>query len=241
LAAHRDGLHRRLRLGWLLQNPEHFEAVKEADRRNAYVTARLRFTEDQRCIGELWAPDTCRANEAARVWLARALRLDEWLQRRDAFSWKQDSPDLCDPMLRELAERATKHRHQITQVLGIEVASKPTAILRQLLRLFGCQLIATRRRKGQGKSASAAYEYRIAPAALPAGVDLEAMQKAWAKSLGSFAPAQAEAVREAQWIGACREVLAQGLKLPGFFGRLFHERYGAAVEGVYQESPITNG
>jgi hypothetical protein len=242
LEAHRDGLHRRLRFGWLLQNPAHLDALKETDRRNAYASARLRTGDESgRNVGELWAPDTCKRNEAARVLLARALKLDQWLQRRDAFIWHKDRSELCDPMLLELAQQAKRHRHQITQVLGVELADKPTAMLRQLLRLAGYQLTAKRRRVGLGRNAAAVYEYKVVPVTLPAGVDLAAMQRDWATYLGSHKPESENKAPEPGWVTNCRQLVAQGDKLRGFFGRLFEERYAkACTGGVYQKKPLVN-
>jgi hypothetical protein len=124
-------------------------------------------------------------------------------------------------MLRQLVAVASRHRDAITQVLGVDLAERPTVLLRQLLRLVGHRLTVERRRQGLGRNAPAVYRYKVEREALPNGVDLEAMQTAWATYLG----ARPETEAPEPWFSFCRALKAKGLPLPGFFGRLFRERY----------------
>jgi len=171
ITAHRKGLDRRHRFGWLVSTPDARTLVARAD-----LAAARRLAP----TGTAWAPDLCAQLEGPRLTAADALGLPAWLQRFDWFA-------ADDPALLELQALATSHAASMAQVLGIAPGKRATTTLRQLLALAGYRLEVERRRCGEGRRAAARYRYRVVAEALPAGVSPEAVAAGWRAALQAAA------------------------------------------------------
>jgi hypothetical protein len=169
IEAHREGVHRRLRFGWMLRSSEARTLVARAD-----LAAAKRLAP----TGAAWAPDLCAELEGPRITAAEALGLPAWLERSEGEWFGAD-----DPALLELQALATGHASSITQVLGITPGMRATTTLRQLLALAGYRLEAKRARNGEGRRAAAGYWYRVVPIPPPAGVDAGALEAGWLEDL----------------------------------------------------------
>lgn len=169
LEGHRNGLHRRLRFGWLVKTRETRALVELADEKTVgFHLHRLSF----------WVPDLCEELELPKLRLCNVPQVDlqRWLERNDWF-------DAGDSALLALQAFATERAAAITQMLGISIGKRATTTLRQLLALGGYRLKTRRRRRGAGRLAAAEYEYRVVREALPAGASISAMEAAWGEKL----------------------------------------------------------
>lgn len=168
LEAHRDGLHRRLRWGWLLLNPEGRSAALRTDEGQA-----------RKVLGQAWAPDLCSALQGPRLAAADLLRLPQWLERSKRGEWFTAE----EPELKLLDQSFSEHATTIVQVLGLEgTAKKPITELKRLLELAGYKLESSRRRCGKGRDEPATTFYRIVRVELPEGASLEAMEAEWMRA-----------------------------------------------------------
>jgi hypothetical protein len=167
LEAHRDGLARRLRFGWVLNDPATTAQVIGSDR----------IAAQQRTAAGAWAPDLCRELEGGRLLAAVSLGLPGWLERSDWFTAE-------DQQLQALQALATAHGATMRQALGTSAGKRATTTLRQLLALTGYELEARRSRQGQG---ARPYVYRVRRAAVPAGVELARLEDRWREGLGRVA------------------------------------------------------
>lgn len=180
LEADRDGLHRRLRFGWVLLNQEGRSAAQAKDHEREAAQQ-----------GKVWAPDLCRVMEGPRIAIADLLRLPQWLKRREWFA-------ADDPALLHLHATLAEHGAKAAQVLQIDRATRPITELENLLALAGYRLERKRRRCGKGKNAAATWFYRISRAALPIGASLEAMEAQWLAESGGGVHQTFTAFREAE-------------------------------------------
>jgi hypothetical protein len=161
----REGLHRRLRWGWLLLSTDGRSAAAEEDQAEGV----------RRWGRNYWAPDFCRKMEGPRLAAADLLRVPQWLERAQAGEWFTSD----DPELRYLHKAMAEHSITAKQVLGVEPAQRATTELKALLSLAGYKLETKRRRCGKGKQAPADYFYRVVREDLPNGASLEAMEAKW--------------------------------------------------------------
>ena len=107
----------------------------------------------------------------------RRLGLPAWLKRRDWFGAR-------DAQVADLAENARACRDQVVQKLGLRPGKRDLTVLRQLLGLIGARLEVQRRRQGCGRSAGAAYIYRVVPIGLPDGISDAQVLNAWCERVG---------------------------------------------------------
>jgi hypothetical protein len=107
----------------------------------------------------------------------RALGLPGWLQRGEWFSAE-------DPALDALVEVVRENANDVAQCLGLRAGKRALTVLRQLLALVGARLAVERRRDGGGRSAAAAYRYRVVAIPLPDGIDDEMVVGAWCSRVG---------------------------------------------------------
>jgi hypothetical protein len=167
LQADRDGLNRRGRFGWLLQDLEARQLAARAD---------LSTARGMAAGGRHWAPDLCRETIGSKLAAADAMGLPRWLQRSEWFG-------ADDPQLLELQALTTAHGAALAQVLALSPGKRATTTLRGLLRLAGYRLESRRQRCGEGRRAGARYRYRVVAEALPAGADRQRLALAWESEL----------------------------------------------------------
>ena len=163
IEAHREGLSRRARMGWILRNLEGRQLVAKHDHAVARALAPNR---------RHWAPDLCRETIGPKVTAAEALGLPSWLERGEWFT-------ATDAQLLELQATATAHGGGLLQVLGVGPGKRATTTLRALLALAGHRLEAKRNREDGDR----AWRYRVVPEALPDGVDPGQLVMAWRDQL----------------------------------------------------------
>lgn len=165
LEAHADGTHHKVVMHWAVTDPTAAPAIAAHDRRQA---------REQAPSGVAWAPDLTAATIGTKVALTRALGLTQWLGRDGWFC--ADDPELVGLVAEVLA-----HRSAITQVLGLRPGSRPTTVLRQLLGLAHHRLEARRIKASTGRDA---YQYRVVPCPMPAGITAEQVVGAWLEAHG---------------------------------------------------------
>jgi hypothetical protein len=163
IEAHREGLSRRARMGWILRNLEGRQLVAKHDHAVARALAPNR---------RHWAPDLCRETIGPKVTAAEALGLPSWLERGEWFT-------ATEAQLLELQATATAHGGGLLQVLGVGPGKRATTTLRGLLALAGHRLEAKRNREDGDR----AWRYRVVPEALPNGVDPGRLVMAWRDQL----------------------------------------------------------
>ncbi|MEB3276193.1 MAG: DUF3854 domain-containing protein [Cyanobacteriota bacterium] len=169
LAADRDGLGDRLRLGWLLTTPEALALVPAHDQ------ARVAALDDN---GRPFAPDRLRVALAPRVAALQALGVPQLLARFAAG----EAIAANDPAVVALHVNATACRGQLAQAAGVSPGKLATGTLRALLRACGWQLQRAGRIKARGQARDA-YTYGAKQVALPAGVDAQALAAVWLEQL----------------------------------------------------------
>ena len=188
LAADRDGLGRRLRFGWLLGSIDgrQLAAIHDAKRREQLAPN-----------GRAWTPDLARELLGQRLAVADLLGLPAWLERREwftatdaqllalqeRFSTKErpDGPESleAEALRRSADARAHESAADLRSALGVSPGQRAITTLRRLLHLAGYQLLAKRSRGPDGN----VWRYQVAPLALPAGVNPDALRDAWAEQL----------------------------------------------------------
>ncbi|MEY3462657.1 MAG: hypothetical protein RLZZ468_435, partial [Cyanobacteriota bacterium] len=175
LEADRDGLHKRLQLGWLLTSPEARALIPAHD---AAAVAAL----DRR--GRPFCPDRLRVALAPRVAALQALGMPQLLARFRAGEVIAGT----DPAVLALHATATAHRSQLAAAAGVSPGKLPTGTLRALLEAIGWQLLSAGRiwTRGEHRNAMA---YRAEPVALPQGADWEGLAAAWLEELAAVAGA----------------------------------------------------
>jgi hypothetical protein len=169
LAADRDGLRDRLRLGWLAASPEALELIPKHDQA---VIAALDPA------GQPFAPDRVRVALSHRVAALQALQLPQLLKRFAAG----ETIAANDPAVVTLHINATTHRNQLAAAVGVSPGQKGSGTLRALLLACGWRLEQGGRIKARGTNRDA-YTYKARPLALPAGVDAAALAAVWAQEL----------------------------------------------------------
>lgn len=201
LAADRDGLRDRLRLGWLLSTPEALALVPAHDR------GAMAALDPQ---GQPFGPDRIRHSWGPKLWGLQAVGFAGLLQRFAAGEVIAAN----DPALGQLQDRATACRQQFKVATGHHpcrprddtpqgLRQARVSTLRQLLRACGWRLVPADRIKTRGDDRDVCT-YTAAPEGLPEGVERQALAEAWRQELE--APAAADAGAENAPIGnPCRE------------------------------------
>ncbi|MEY3464230.1 MAG: hypothetical protein RLZZ468_2008 [Cyanobacteriota bacterium] len=172
LEAHDDGAHRKAVSRWAVTDPAADRVVARHDRELAKQLAPM---------GRAWAPDLADGLLGPKVTAMRALGLPGWLQRGDWFGADDPALQLLVP---ENQQTAADRADGIAQVLGLRPGKRPITALRQLLALVGARLEVDRRRQGGGRSAAAAYRYRVMLDRLPDGVTDDRVVAAWVERVG---------------------------------------------------------
>lgn len=178
LAADRDGLADRLRMGWLLTTPEALALIPGHDR------GRLAMLDSE---GRPFAPDRARVALAPKAATLQALGLPQLLARFAAGEVIAAN----DPAVLELHATATAHRQQLAAGARLSPGELPTGTLRALLRAVGWKLAKAGRIRARGADRDA-YTYTAQREPLPAGVDAEALARAWLEALQQPPPTGAK-------------------------------------------------
>jgi hypothetical protein len=174
LLADRDGLADRLRLGWMLTTPEALALIPGHDR------GRLAMLD---AAGRPFAPDRPRVALSPKVAALQALGLPQLLARFAAG----EVIAATDPAVIGLHAAATAHRQQLTAAARLSPGELPTGTLRALLRAVGWKLQSAGRIKARGGDRDV-YTYTAQREPLPAGVDAEALARAWLEALRNPPP-----------------------------------------------------
>lgn len=169
LEADRDRLRDRLRLGWLLTDPEAVALVPAHDQQQ--ITALDPH-------GRPFAPDRLRVALAPKVAALQALGLPQLLARFAAG----ETIAATDSAVLALHATATAHRGQLAAAAGVAPGVRATGTLRRLLAACGWTLQRAGRLKARGAERDA-YCYRAQRVALPEGVDPAALASAWLAEL----------------------------------------------------------
>ena len=175
LAADRDGLADRLRLGWILTNPEALALIPAHDRQ------RLAALDPD--DGRPFAPDRPRVALALKVAYLQALGLPQLLARFAAGEVIAST----DPAVIALHTQATTHRRQLAAAARLSPGELPSGTLRTFLHACGWKLEQAGRIRTRGADRDA-YTYTAQRVALPAGVDARALAAAWLEALRRPAP-----------------------------------------------------
>ena len=191
LEADRDGLRERLRLGWLLSDPEAAGLVPEHDWQQIEALAPE---------GQAFGPDRLRVALAPRLFALGALGIPALLERFRAG----EVIAATDPAILQLHALATAHRRKLAAALGVSPGELPTGTLRTLLEAIGWRLEKAGRIKARGADRDA-YTYRAAPIALPAWLDREALIAQWRAELQAPAAARSRGAKTAPTENLCRE------------------------------------
>jgi hypothetical protein len=178
LAADRDGLADRLRLGWMLTTPEALALIPAHDQQQLAALD---------ADGRPFAPDRPRVALAPRVVALQGLGVPQLLARFGAGEVIAST----DPAVIALHTTATTHRQQLAAAARLSPGELPSGTLRALLRAVGWKLKTAGRIKARGSDRDA-YTYTAQREALPAGVDAQALAAAWLEALHCPAPAGAK-------------------------------------------------
>jgi hypothetical protein len=172
LEADRDGLRKRLRLGWLITTPEILDLVPGHDDR------RIAALDPE---GRPFEPDRLRVALAPRIAFLQLLGtadrprvLLELLQRFEAGEVIAAN----NPAIVALHDAATSDRRRLAAAAGVSPGARPTGTLRALLKACGWKLQQVGRGHGSGP-----LTYRAQRVALPDGVNPEALAAAWLAEL----------------------------------------------------------
>jgi len=179
LQAERDRLRERLKVGWLLSDPEAAALVPEHD---------WHAIEALAPGGQAFAPDRLRVAIAPKLaaLLSPSLGLADLLQRFAAGEVIAAN----DSAVLTLHTTATANRRRLKAATGLSPGKLPTGTLRALLEACGWKLEQAGRiflRKADPlpgeKDRETFLTYRAAPVALPEGVDREALIAQWRAEL----------------------------------------------------------
>ena len=171
LEADRDGLLHRLRLGWLLDNPEAQQLIPAAD------SAAIAALDSK---GMPFEPDRPRVTIGQKLAALKALKIPQLIQRLKAG----ETIAANDPQLIELHANATSCRFGLTAALGINPAKKASGTARALLKAIGWELGKAGRqdliRNGERETQ---LTYTAKPLLPPKGVQLAALVGKWQAEL----------------------------------------------------------
>jgi hypothetical protein len=195
LAADRDGLADRLRLGWLLTTPEALDLIPAHDQQQLAALD---------ADGRPFESDRARVALAPRVAWLQALRLPQLLERFAAGEVIAST----DPAVVALHSNATAHGRRLAAAASLSAAALPSGTLRALLRAVGWELVKAGRIRERGADRDA-YTYIARRVALPAGVDAEALARAWIEGLREPTPPPTAGAKS-----ALREKICKGEKSP---------------------------
>lgn len=168
LEAHDEGAHLKVVRRWAVADPTADAVVAHHDRDAARAMAPA---------GRAWGPDLADGLLGPRITALRALGLPAWLRRGDWFA-------ADDPALEALATVVRANHDDVVQRLGLRPGKRDLTVLRQLLALIGARLEVDRRRRGDGRTAAAAYRYRVVAISLPDGIDDRQVLAAWCAQVG---------------------------------------------------------
>jgi len=178
LAADRDGLADRLRLGWMLTTPEALALIPAHDQQQLAALD---------AGGRPFEPDRARVALAPRVAWLQALELPQLLARFAAGEVIAST----DRAVVALHSNATTHGRRLAAAARLSAAALPSGTLRAVLRAVGWELVKAGRIRERGSDRDA-YTYTARRVAMPAGVDAEALAAAWLEALSRPAPAGAK-------------------------------------------------
>ena len=174
LAADRDGLADRLRLGWMLTTPEALALIPAHDQQQLAALD---------AGGRPFEPDRARVALAPKLAALQALGLPQLLARFAAGEVIAST----DRAVVALHSNATTHRQQLAAAASLRAAALPSGTLRALLRAVGWELVKAGRIRERGAYRDV-YTYSAQRVAMPAGVDAEALAAAWLEALRRPAP-----------------------------------------------------